>query len=150
MGIAAGAILAGGAAQAFGQDQQLAGEAKTARENAYLARLAASDVERRAGQDAGRARTAGTQVIAEQRAAFGASGVDGSSGSPLALMADSRLMSELDALTIRNNAAREAWGLRTQARQLATRARQINDSRGPAALGTLLGAGGSAYAARTR
>jgi hypothetical protein len=65
-------------------------------------------------------------------------------------MADSRLMSELDAQTIRNNAARDAWGLKTQAKQLDARARQIEDSRVMASVGTLLGAGGNAYAARTR
>lgn len=49
---------------------------------------------------------------------LGASGIDMTNGSSLDVRSDSAMMSELDALTIRNNAMREAWGHRHEAKML--------------------------------
>lgn len=49
-------------------------------------------------------------VIGTQRAAIAASGVDVNSGSSVDVQADTAYTGELDAMTIRANAAREAWG----------------------------------------
>jgi hypothetical protein len=67
------------------------------------------------------------------------------SGTALDLLGDTAQIGEEDALTIRNNAAREAWGYRNQANE-ASRwgANQLNNSRG-AGIGTLLTAGSKAY-----
>jgi len=51
----------------------------------------------------------------DQKAAFAANGVDVSSGSPLVVAEDTDALGELDALTIRNNAEREAYGYRVNA-----------------------------------
>jgi hypothetical protein len=59
-------------------------------------------------------------------------------------MADTRMMSELDAQTIRNNAAREAWGLNQQSSQLVEQARQAERAGRLAAGATLLGGLGNA------
>ncbi len=55
------------------------------------------------------------QMIGAQRANMAANGIDIGSGSALNLQADSRLVGEMDALTIRNNAERQAYNYRVQA-----------------------------------
>lgn len=124
--ILGGLAVAGGIISAIGAHEDAEAQEAAAKENARLARLAAADAMQRGTTEAGRARMEGSRVIGEQKALFGASGIDPSVGSPLALMADSRLMSELDAATIQNNAAREAWGLRTQAAQFKREAAAAN------------------------
>jgi hypothetical protein len=68
-------------------------------------------------REAGKVRSAGSQLIARQRVAYANSGVDTSSGTPLSVMADTRMLSELDAQTAANNAAREVWGYKMQVEQ---------------------------------
>lgn len=80
-----------------------------------IAKAQAADALSRGSRAAGLARIKGSQVIGQQQAALGASGVDASSGSPLKMMADTRLMSEADVATIKANAAKEAWGYETEA-----------------------------------
>lgn len=78
--------------------------------NAKLALRQAEDALRR-GQDeelALRQRVA--QTRGTQTAALAARGIDVSSGSALGLISDTEYLGEIDALTIRDNAAREAWG----------------------------------------
>lgn len=71
------------------------------------------------GIQAGKLRMEGSKVVAAQRVAFGASGVDGTTGTAADLATGSRLMSELDAQTAINNAARAALGHTQTAAQLA-------------------------------
>lgn len=52
------------------------------------------------------------QNIGAQRAGFAAQGVEVGDGSALQVAQDTAAIGELDRLTIRNNAAREAWGYR--------------------------------------
>lgn len=54
------------------------------------------------------------QMIGAQRAAMAANGIDLDSGSPLRLQEDTAKLGNVDALTIRNNAAREAYGYQVQ------------------------------------
>lgn len=54
------------------------------------------------------------QLLGKERAMAGAAGVDSSSGSPLRLQGDTSRLGEVDALTIRDNAARSAYGYQTQ------------------------------------
>lgn len=54
-------------------------------------------------------------MFGTQRAALGANGVDLGSGSANEVLATTGLMGERDALTIRDNAARQAWAYRNQA-----------------------------------
>lgn len=62
-------------------------------------------------------------VLGAQRAAYAGSGVDLSSGSVADVQSDTARMGELDALTIRNNAAREAWGYQVEGAQLRSKAK---------------------------
>lgn len=83
-------------------------------------------------------------VVGAQNAAFGQRNV-AKSGTALDILSDTAQIGEEDALTIRNNAAREAWGYRNQASE-ASRwgANQLSQSRYKAG-GSLLTAGAQAY-----
>jgi hypothetical protein len=54
-------------------------------------------------------------VIGTQRAEFAAQGVDVGSGSAVDVQKDTAYQGEIDALTLRTNAAREAWGYTVEA-----------------------------------
>lgn len=84
-------------------------------QNAKLASAQAADAIARGDVDANGVIRQGKIVGGAQAAAYGASGLDTSQGSPAAVMANDRALSALDAITIKNNAAREAWGYSTEA-----------------------------------
>jgi hypothetical protein len=137
--IGIGASLLGSVLSGIGQKQAADAQADADEENARLLRKRALEVLQEGGAQAGRARMAGSQVIGKQKVAFAASGVDSTSGSALALMADSRLMSEVDALTLANNAAREARGIQAQAAQLERQAGAARRAGDWGLVGSLLG-----------
>lgn len=56
-------------------------------------------------------------MIGSQRAAMGAQGVDVNDGTAAEIQRDTAALGALDAMTIKNNAWREAWGYRMQALQ---------------------------------
>lgn len=84
-------------------------------QNIKVANAQATNVEQ-AGyvqEDAIRQRT--RAMLASQRATFAANNIDMAVGTPLELLGDTAVAGEQDALTVRANAANQAWGLRTQA-----------------------------------
>lgn len=83
--------------------------------NAGLAEQSAADATARGRQAETRQRRGMRQLAGAQRAALGASGVVLDSGSALDVVQNDQALGEFDALTIRNNAAREAWGYTVQA-----------------------------------
>lgn len=70
----------------------------------------AEDARKRGATDEWRTRLQTSALASSQRNAFAASGVDGAYGSPLDILSDTYYLGELDALTVRNNADREAKG----------------------------------------
>lgn len=79
-----------------------------------------------------------SQIQGAQRAAAGASGVEVNTGSPAALVADTAMLGELDALTIRSNAERDAYGYKVQARNFGAQANIAdNESRSAKRAGEL-------------
>lgn len=83
--------------------------------NARMLEAKARDSVRRGYVDESRFRVTNRGLIGSQRAGFAAQGVDISTGSPLDVQTDTAYQGELDALTIRTNAAREAWGFQVSA-----------------------------------
>ena len=83
--------------------------------NAKLADQRARDAIMRGQEEEQRKRAEVAQLQGRQRAAFGANNVDLGFGSPLDTLIDTAVMGELDALTIRRNAAREAYDFDMQA-----------------------------------
>lgn len=78
--------------------------------NADIADEQAKDAIARGAEAEQRSRADTRGALGEQRVGFAAQGVDLASGSAADVQGDTAYLGELDALTIRNNAKREAWG----------------------------------------
>ena len=88
--------------------------AKIDENNAKTAEFAAQDAQARGQLEADQHRARVRQALGAQRVGIAASGGDLTDNTSLALLGDTAQFGELDAMTIENNAAREAWGLRVQ------------------------------------
>ena len=115
---------AGQAQEAAGLAQQAASnsEADLADFNAKVADRQATDAVERGAQQESNFRASVRGAIGGQRAGIAANNVDVGFGSAVDVQADAAYLGELDALQIRTNAAREAWGYSVQASDLRTRA----------------------------
>lgn len=143
-------LLAAGqsAAQLYGANQQANAikdqanyNAAGLEMNARIADFQADDAVVR-GEKAQFAAAAKTRnLIGSQRAAMGASGISLDSGTALDIQNDTRTMGERDALTIKNNAWREAWGYRTSAFDMRTKASMTRNAAENDASNTLLTGG---------
>jgi len=120
--------------------------------NAVLSERRAKDAEERGAREEQQKRLEIAQLQGRQRAAMSANGVDLTFGSPLDTMIDTAYLGELDALTIRRNAAHEAYDFRVDAvngRADAALSRSNADNALMGgylnAAGTVLGGASSAY-----
>lgn len=89
--------------------------------NAQMADLQAADAIRRGDKDATTLKKGAKQLIGSQRAGLAAQGIDVNSGSAADVQADTAGSAEVDALTIKNNAWREAFGYKVQALDARTK-----------------------------
>ena len=111
---AANQAAAGARAQASAASAADNYQAQVARNNAII-----SERNAQAAEEAGRTleqnqRQKTAQIISSTRAAQAANGLDTTSGTPADVQADEAKLGELDALTIKNNAARQAYGYRVE------------------------------------
>lgn len=90
-------------------------EAMVAEHNMRLAQLQSEDALRRGSKAANKVRQEGLKVVGAQRAATAAQGIKVDDGTAADLQAETQYLSELDAMTVQNNAWREAWGFKAQA-----------------------------------
>lgn len=95
-------------AQAEYQSDMAANQAK-------VSKYQADDAIARGGEEAIKASRQAERLRGTQVARLASNGLDISSGTPLAILEDTMYFGQQDANTIRNNAAREAWGYTTQA-----------------------------------
>lgn len=123
-------------------------QAAVANNNATMAEYKARDAITRgqSAEVAQRMRTAGLKGT--QRANLAARGLDLGEGSALDILAGTDYMGEADALTIRDNASREAWGYRNNAASSSADAgmygsRASAESPGTAAATSLLTSAGT-------
>jgi len=144
---------------AMGQMQQANATAAAERYNAQIGDMNAKIAERRAEDaiDRGkfeeqRKRQEVAKVKGAQVAAMAANGVDLTFGSPLDTIVDTAVLGELDALTIRTNAYREAYDYRVDAANKRaganlSRMRADNAQQGGylSAMGTVLTGAGKMY-----
>lgn len=141
------AILAGTAVSA--RSSIMAGRAanQAGQYNARMAEMQARDAELRGQEAEARHRKDVSRLTGSQRAALAGQGVDVNDlgGSAMDIQTDTAYLGELDALTIRNNAAREAWGFRSQAANYSAQGRNAQAAGTLNAAGTLLGGGMSLY-----
>ena len=120
----------GQAAEAVGAAQQKAAneQADLADYNASVADLQASDALERGTIAEDRYRSQVKGVVATQRSGEAAGNIDVGFGSSVDVQKDAAFLGELDALTIRTNAAREAWGYQVQAADLRHSAQIARDT----------------------
>lgn len=123
VGKAYGSIKAGDAAARAGVAERESAESAAGLfdYNAAVADLQASDAIARGAEEENRFRAGVRGIVGAQRAGFAAGNVDVGFGSALDVQADAAYLGELDALTIRTNAAREAWGYKVEAEDLRRR-----------------------------
>jgi len=98
------------------------GQAEILDYNAAVADLQAQDAIERGAEAESRFRSQVRGTVGAQRAAIAAGNIDVSFGSAVDVQADAAMLGELDALTIRTNAARESWGYKVQATDIRNRA----------------------------
>ena len=142
MAVFAGAAMAKGVVDAKAAGDQADADAQSLQFSAAMERLKAKDVRERGAQAEGLSRMKGSEALAKSETEVAASPIE-MSGSPMKALADTRMMSELDALTIRNNAAREAWGHEVQAVQYDQAAKAKKKQGQLAGIGSFLGVAGS-------
>lgn len=144
---------------AAGQMQQAQATAAADRYNAQIADMNARLAERRArdaiergAKEEQRKRMEVAKITGAQKAAMAANGVDLTFGSPLDVIVDTAVLGELDALTIRSNAYREAYDHRVDAANRRAgaqlhrmEARSASTGGYLQAAGTILGGVGKAY-----
>lgn len=144
---AAGAVQQGRAAS-----QAADYNAKVSEMNATISEKRARDALERGQEEEQRKRQEIAQVQGRQRAVMSANGVDISFGSPMQAIVDTATLGEIDALTIRRNAAGEAYDYRVQAANgradaSLSRAQGANAAKAGyiSAAGTLFGGAASTY-----
>lgn len=145
-----GLMAAGTAAQMYAQQQGGEASAATLRAQAESERAQAADALQRGAGEAGRVRTAGSQLIGENKVALAASGVDVQSGSAVDALTGVRQANEMDVQTVRSNAARAAWGHTSQATLLDAEAENVEEQAKLAMVGTFLGGAAQVGAYKTR
>jgi len=105
-------------AKAQGRYQQ-----QIADQNAEMAELRAADALKRGDREAAKIKTKTSGLLGRQRAILAAQGFDLSSGTALDLQEDTVGMGAMDELTTKNNAWREAFGFKSEARAYRTQGR---------------------------
>lgn len=95
-------------------------QASVTRNNSTLAEWRARDAITRGQKAEQTQRLKAASLKGTQRASLAARGLALDEGSPLSILQDTDFMGENDALTLRDNAAREAWGYRVQAGNYAS------------------------------
>lgn len=145
--VAIGAVS--GLMQGKAGEAQAASQADALRRNAVYMNNAAQDAKIRGTQDADWARVNTQSMIGSQRAAMAGNGGVIDSGSNALLQQDAAQLGELDALTISNNAAREAYGYEVQASDNLRTAKNLKAQAKKNTMSSLLGGAlqgaGSAY-----
>ncbi len=127
--VSAIALVAGTALQLYGQHQagqtaqkQAAYQKKVAENNAQVAEWQARDALERGEQAETEQRRKTRQLMGNQRSAMATNGFDVNEGVNVDLLGDTQMMGTLDALTIRQNAQREAYGHQANASNLLAQA----------------------------
>lgn len=126
--------------------------AQIAGQNALFAEERAKDALDRGAHEEERVRREGTLVRKGQEARYGAAGLDIGFGSPLDAIISSATQAELDALTVRENAnreaedfEREAWSYRAGETLNKAEAKWAKTAGIISTVGTVLGGGAEVY-----
>lgn len=142
MGISAAVLATVAVAQAgygvYSDIKGAKGAKKTANFQAGILEQQANDTVQIGEDTANRAAAGGRVLTGAQTAAQGAEGIDVGSGSAADVIANDKRLNAIDVATTRNNAARDALGLRQQAKLVRMGGQQQAQSYTNAAYGSLL------------
>lgn len=145
---AIGTMAMGTLTKSVGQFQEGQDARKFYNKQAQLADWQALDAEQRGKVEEKKMRRRTEQAVGSQRVSLAAQGVDVNQGSSLDVQADASYLGELDALTIRKNAAKEAWGYRVQRDDLRYRGKLSQHEATFGMFNTILGGAGSMLMAK--
>lgn len=148
--VGAAASLVGGAVSALGSVETASAQEKAAQ---YQAQVAANN-QKLATQNAAQAEAAGSTAVEQQglktkaevgaiKAAQAASNIDVNQGSAVDVRSSAAELGELDALTIRSNAEKQAYGYQTQAQSFAGQEALAKSQAAQAPIAGAIGAFGS-------
>lgn len=135
--IAIGAVS--GLMQGQQQKEQADNQAAALRRNAMYLNQSAADAKVRGMQESDLSRLQTSQLIGTQRAAMAASGGVVDMDSNALIQQDTAQLGELDALTISNNAAREAYGYQVEASETMRTAKTLKAQGARAPMTSMLG-----------
>ena len=100
-------------------------QAQIAKNNAQIARYNAQSATEAGNAAAVQSMLRTRAIVGQTKAAQAASGIDVNSGSALDVQASERMLGMMDALTIRSNAARAAYGYQAEAGNQMARAASL-------------------------
>lgn len=141
---AMGMMIGAGIGQSYSSYASGEYNAKIAEANARVADAQAKDAIGRGEDTAMRHRQDVRRLQGAQRARAAANGLDFTEGSAADLIEEASVLGEMDVQTIRNNAALEAWGFRTQSADARARASVAKAEGRNAAVGSILSTGAQA------
>ena len=107
------------ASQAYSESQRRKAQRYIDKTNRYIAELKAKAALRRGHKKGARRRQEGKQLVGSQRANLAAQGIRLDIGTAQELQQEAQTMTEMDVVTIQNNAAREAFGFSTKASSIS-------------------------------
>ena len=140
--IALVAMAASTAVSMKAQSDQASTSAGIARNNATMAEYAAADAQRKGEQDAAAVQRKAASLKSSQRVGAAAHGLDVGYGTAGDLQDQTDFFAQEDVNTVRNNAAKDAWGLRSQGQDFRTKASAAEHNGQMAVMGTFLGGAG--------
>lgn len=120
------AMAAATAMESIGVYQQASMEKYTAKQNARIASAQAADAIARGDDEAAKVRREALDMQSTQRASYAGQGVDVGTGTAAHVQQQTEYFGEWDAATVRNNARKESWALRSQAENFRAQASSIN------------------------
>lgn len=135
------ATVASGAAAGYGAVQQGNAVQAAAEATAKQQDAAAVDSLRQGEDESDRQRRAGAGILAQQRVAMAANGIDASAASAIEMLDSTKGDIEFDAFAIRQNAGRQAAGLSQQATNSRVEGQNALSAGRWNAAGTLLNTG---------
>ena len=134
-------MAAGAVSSAFSSFMQARSQKYISRTNARMSEMQARDALRRGKEAEAASRQRTSKLIGSQRAALAAQGIRLDFGSALDVQQEAADIGELDALAIRTNAAREAFGYRAEALNATMQGRLASQSSVNQGMETLLTGG---------
>lgn len=137
--------LATGAMQANAQRQEGAANAAIAENNQRIVSAQAEAENANATREMDQKAWETRALIGRQKAALASNNADLSQGTAMDILGESAMFGEYDQQTIRNNAARSAWGFQAEKTNLGNQATMAKWSGKTQAAATMLGALGKAY-----